>query len=256
VNRVTGCIGLSAGRRGFTLLELLLALTLSFLLVVGLIRIVSASSASARLQDNHAQLQENARLAISRMTAAVRQAGFRPKPWEDSLTLPPLGDANLNGSSSAGDQLSLLAWSDRNCFDNLNPVRDENDDPQFYIRESTFSVKSSRNLAFRCRYGPSLTELSVEIRREGFVPGVESLQVLFGEDSDQDGNVNRWVHAGQWDDPARVLGVRFGLLLASTDAVTDKRARDYRVLDARLRKNADGRLRSVVEMAAAFRGRK
>lgn len=241
---------------GFTLLELLLALTLSVLLVLGLIRVVSASGVSASLQDNHAQLQENARLAVSSLAAAIRQAGFSPQPWNQSFARQFLGDDNLDRTGAAGDRLSLLTWSDRNCFDNLNPVRDDADRPRFFIRETAFDLNSLKNLALRCRYGPNPAQLSEEIRHEGFVPGVESFQVLYGEDSDRDGNINRWVRAGQWDDPSTVLGVRVGLLLASSDAVTEKRPENYQVLDATLRRTGDGRLRSVVEMAAAFRGRR
>ena len=243
-----------ANGHGFTLLELLLALALSLLLVLGLIQIVSAAGASARLQDNHGQLQESARIATGYLLTAIRQAGFSPRPWDDSFALPYLADDNFDRSTAAGDRLSLLSWSDRNCFDNLNPVRDEANRPRFYIRESTFDRNSGRNLAFRCRYGPSLEDLALEIRREGLIPGVESFQVLYGEDSDRDGNVNRWVRAGQWDDSARILGIRVGLLLASSDVVAEKSAQDYQVLDATLPKAADGKLRSVIEMAAAFRG--
>ena len=69
--------------RGFTLLELMLALGLSSLLLLGLVQIVSAAGASARLQDNQARLQENARLAITVLSRAVRETGFNPQPWND-----------------------------------------------------------------------------------------------------------------------------------------------------------------------------
>ena len=88
---------------------------------------------------------------------------------------------------------------------------------------------------------------------------VESFQVLYGEDADLDGNIERWVAAGQWSDPQHVLGIRIGLLLASENAVADQQtippAEPLRILDATVTPPADGKLRRVVEFAVALRGR-
>jgi prepilin-type N-terminal cleavage/methylation domain-containing protein len=74
---------------GMTLLELMIALTLGALLLLGLVQITSAASSSTRLQRNQAQLQENARLALSLLGRLVREAGFDPSPWEGEK--PELG---------------------------------------------------------------------------------------------------------------------------------------------------------------------
>lgn len=240
---------------GFSLIELMLSVGLSALLLLGLIQIVSAAASSAQLQDNHAQLQENGRRAYLTLTRVIRETGFNPRPWNDEFAPVALGDDTADGITAASDRLSVRSWSDRNCFDNLNPVRDALGKPLFFVRESTFELNSQHSLAHRCRYGPSLSEMDTQIRREGLVPGVESFQVQFGEDLDEDGSINRWVRADRWVDPSLLLGVRIGLLLFSRDPVLEAAPREFQVLEQRVRKQADGKMRAVMQFAVSFRGR-
>jgi len=240
---------------GFTLLEVLIGAALSALLILGLVQIVSAASAAAELQRNNAQLHDHARFAVDILSRAIREAGYRPEPWNESFELAALGEPTADGVAFASDRLALRAWSDRNCFDNRNPERDSEGEPRFYLRETVFDLTGSQSLARLCRYGPDAAELTTQVPRQGWVPGVESFQLLYGEDIDGDGSIEQWVKAGQWRNPARVLGVRVGLLLASAEAVAEPGARRHEVLDAVHRSPADGRLRRVFEFAVAIRGR-
>lgn len=240
---------------GMTLLELMIALTLTALLLLGLIQIVSAASSSTRLQRNQAQLQENARLAMTRISRFVREAGFNPEPWDEIRpALGLLGDS-MDNVSGASDRLAVQSWSDVNCFDNRNPELDSHGNPAFFIRESVFDLNSSRGLTWECLYGPSLAEMVKQVRREGFIQNVDSFQVLYGEDSDRDSVIDKWVKAGQWLSSGHVLGIRFALLLASGDRVTEKTLGTFEVLDSTLVKQPDGFLRRVFRFAAAIRSK-
>lgn len=240
---------------GFTLLELLIAMALTSLLILGLVHIVSATSTAAALQRNNAQLQDHARFAIDILSRAIREAGYRPEPWNTSLALEALGDQTADGVSFASDRLVLRAWSDLNCFGNRNSDRDSQGEPRFYLRESVFDLTGNRSLARLCRYGPSAADLTTQVPRQGWVPDVESFQLLYGEDVDSDGSIEQWVKAGQWEDPAGVLGVRVGLLLVSAEAVVEPGPERHEVLDAVYGSPADGRLRRVFELAIAIRSR-
>ena len=240
---------------GLSLLELLLAVALAALLILGLVQIVAAASAAGSLQRNQALVQEHARLAIGVLSRAVRESGFNPEPWSDAFSPVALTGESLDSASATGDRLALRTWSDLNCFDNRNPDLDEEGNPRFYIRESVFDVTNGHSLARLCRYGPSIADMTTQVGRQGFLPGVESFQVLYGEDDDGDGNVERWVKAGQWSDARRILGVRVGLLLASEDAVVPPVAAQTQVLDVTAATPPDGRLRRVFEFAASLRGR-
>ncbi len=245
----------SANNTGMTLLELVIALTLTAFLVLGLVQIAAAASASTQLQRNQALIQENARAVFIAMTRAIRRAGFNPQPWH--MLSPSLGIAELSidDVSSKGDRISVRDWSDHNCFDNQNPDRDALGKPRFYIRESTFDVNNAGSLTHQCRYGPSLHELTTQIRRQGFINNIEMIQALYGLDADLDGDIEAWVKAGQWDEPQQVIGMRLGLLLSSEEAVMEPVSESYKVLDATVTRPADGKLRRVMEFATAMRSK-
>lgn len=238
-----------------TLVELLIAMALASLLALGLVQIASAASAADRLQRNQAEVLERARFALGNLARAIRQAGFRPEPWNPAFAADALADDNVDAVAPAGDRLSLRAWSDRNCFDNLNPDRDGAGRPRFYLRVQVFEVNASGQLAHTCRYGPAMDALTTQIRRQGLLPGVETLQVLYGHDGDGDGSADSWARAGQWSDPRRVLGVRIGLLLAGDDVVVEPGEATYDVLGDPVRTPADGRLRRLFDFTVAIRGR-
>jgi type IV pilus assembly protein PilW len=240
---------------GMMLIELIITMALSALLILGLVQIASAASSSTRLQRNQAQIQEHARLAVYTLTDVIRQTGFTPQPWSEQY--PPLGLAenSLDNVSKSSDRLAVRSWSDLNCFNNLNPEMDSSGNASFFIREFVFDLNSDNGLTQQCRFGPSLTKLTTQVRRQGFIQGVESFQVLYGQDSDLDGNIEAWVKAGQWSDSRNILGVKIGLLLASQDAVTVKESKNHVVLDSMLRKPADGKLRRVIQFTAAIKGR-
>ena len=243
------------GPTGLGLVELLVALAVTSLLLLGLVQIASATSASARLQDSQAQLQDRARFAAGMIAHAVREAGFNPQPWEASMALEALPDSNHDGAMGGNDRLVLRSWSDRNCFHNRNPATDDDGLPLVYLREVLFDLNSSGNLSHRCRYGPSVAELTEQIRRQGLIQGVESFQLLFGLDADRDGFIEQWVRAGEWPDPDRVLAVRAGLLLAADQPTFDGRATGFTVLHNTVAARSDGRLRRVVELTVGLRAR-
>jgi len=240
---------------GLTLLELLLTLALTAVVVLGLVQIVASTSAAGSLQRNQAQILDHARFAFETVARAIRQAGYRPEPWSADYDPESIAAQTLDAASANGDRLAVRSWSDLNCFDNRNPDLDGESQPRFYLRETIFDLTRSKHLARECRYGPNASELVTQVPRQGLVPGVESFQLQYGEDSDQDGNIERWVRAGQWSDPRRVLGVRIGLLLASEDAVAEPQARAIEVLDVVTARPADGRLRRLFEFTVAIRGR-
>ncbi|MEE8496583.1 MAG: PilW family protein [Xanthomonadales bacterium] len=243
------------GQQGMLLAELLLAVLLSAFLVLGLVQIVAAARSSFRLQENEAEVQENGRHAIATLGVLIHQAGFSPQPWNESFKSQALTSDTRDRVSSRSDRLALRSWSALNCFDNRNPIEDESGEPAFFIRESVFDLNSRRDLTHTCRYGPTVAEFITQIRRQGFIRNVESFQVLYGEDRDHDGSIDRWVRGGQWSDEKQVLGVRLGLLLGSSDVVVEQVAQDFSILDFQHRTRADGRLHRLLEFTVAIKGR-
>jgi type IV pilus assembly protein PilW len=236
------------------LLELVIALALAALLVLGLVQIAAAASSSTRLQRNQAQLQENARLVFNTLSRVIHRAGFNPQPWNPQFPALGITEASLDSVTATGDRLAVRDWSDLNCFDNRNPVEDPSGNPLYYIRESVFDVNTDRSLTRQCRYGPSLIDMTTQIRRQGFINNIESFQVLYGLDADQDGSIESWVAAGEWGDLRHILGLHVGVLLASPDGVAEKMPQSYSVLDATVDRPADGKLRRVSEFISVAGG--
>ena len=241
--------------KGMMLTELLVAALLSAFLIVGLVQIVSAARSSFRLQENEAEVQENGRHAIATLGELIRQAGFSPQPWNESFQSQALTSETRDRISSRSDRIALRSWSNLNCFDNRNPIKDETGESSFFIREYVFDLNDRRDLTHTCRYGPTELEFITQVRRQGFIKNVESFQVLYGEDRDYDGNIDRWVRGAEWSDESQVLGVKLGLLLNSSEVVVEQAAQDFSVLDFQYRTRADGRLHQLFEFTAAIKGR-
>ena len=240
---------------GFTLLELLIALLLSTLALAAIVQFVTSAGGATQLQDNQAVLHDRVRYAERLLGRAIGEAGYSPRPWDLSLSIPAVTEETADAATSGGDRLVVQAWSDRNCFDNLNPDRDAAGNALFYLRRNRFDLNSSGQLTRQCRYGPSEDDLVTQIRRQGLVPGVEAFHLLFGLDQDGDGTVERWTPAGGWSEEHQVRAVRAGLLIAGPDAVVEAEVGSFTVLDSTVRTRADGRLREVLEMTRALRSR-
>jgi len=64
--------------KGFSVIELMVALTITAFLMIGMVQIFSSVRASYTLQEGLARLQENARFANSFMSRQLREAGYFP----------------------------------------------------------------------------------------------------------------------------------------------------------------------------------
>jgi type IV pilus assembly protein PilW len=64
-------------QQGLTLVEIMVALAISTLLIMGIIQILINNKQTYRMQEGMSRLQENARFAMEFMTQDIRQAGYR-----------------------------------------------------------------------------------------------------------------------------------------------------------------------------------
>ena len=99
----------SHGHRGFTIIEMMIALLLSLLLLAGVGQVYVSSKQSYRVAENVARLQENSRFAMNIVTREIRMAGFSPCPptEEVAVTLDPgLSADSLNFSASTSSSWS------------------------------------------------------------------------------------------------------------------------------------------------------
>ena len=240
---------------GFSLLEVLIGVFLSTLLVSGIVGLLAGSVSAYRLQLSQDQLEESGRYARDVLISHISQAGYRLTPWLDSTELAAVTDESIEGNVLPGDQLGLQRWSDKNCYGNENPVTDNAGLPGFHLLQVRFWVNASKNLAFTCRYGASVSELQTQINNFGLVENVESMQVLFAEDTDGDGVGDGWIKARTWQQEKNIRAVKIALLLATPKALIKTSGDQITLLDENFNAPADGRLRRVTGFTTAIRGR-
>ncbi|MFT5769535.1 MAG: prepilin-type N-terminal cleavage/methylation domain-containing protein [Lysobacterales bacterium] len=238
--------------KGFTLIELMIGLSIAAVFTTAIVQLVIAASSSYQLQQSLGALQENARFAINTMQSEIESAGYQQQPWISSADW---AIDSIDDVSATSDSVIIRRWSDSNCFENPNPTLDIDAKPAFYLRETRFSVSGSGNLAQTCRYGPGSTQLTTQINNLGLVENVEAFQMLYAEDSDLDGNADRWVTAGKWSDEKNVLAIRLAILLTTTNPVDAGASTNYQVLDQSIPGPDDGRIRRVFESTFSIRGR-
>jgi type IV pilus assembly protein PilW len=78
--------GLSYGS-GFSLVEMMVAITIGLGLLAGLTTVLSGTSVNTRTNDRTSDLMTNGRYALNMMKQELRQAGFRGYTWAEP-TLP------------------------------------------------------------------------------------------------------------------------------------------------------------------------
>jgi len=96
--------------------------------------------------------------------------------------------------------------------------------------------------------------------RQELIEGVESMQVLYGENRGSDANdrrqVERYIDASAVTDWDRIISVRIGLLMRSEDRVVDEASsRTFNVAGARLTTPTDERARISGSTTIGFRSR-
>lgn len=240
---------------GFSLIELMIAMTISALLMLALVQIAGAARSSFRLQEGLASVQQSGRFALESLADILQQAAFEPYPWLATGIAVGVTEGSIDGLSASSDRLAVRSWSERNCFGNLNPVQDTAGKAVFYLKESVLELNSSNNLAHTCRYGTSADTLVLQINRQGLVEDVESFQALYALDLDLDGHPDRWTTAAGWPPNSQLRGLQLGLLIRSPDAAVEPVARIFNVLEQIVSAPADGRLRRVFTYSQAFPGR-
>jgi type IV pilus assembly protein PilW len=90
------------GQRGFTLIEILIALLIGVFLLAALLTIVQANRRVYGDQSQLAQLQDSERMALTLMTDVIQMAGYFPNPTQNTLD----GSLIQSGAFAQGQSIS------------------------------------------------------------------------------------------------------------------------------------------------------
>jgi type IV pilus assembly protein PilW len=90
--------------RGFTLIELMIAVTISAFLMLGILKVMQTTNGTFNAQNQLAQLQDNERLVMAFVSEIIESAGYYPSPQTYAATnvMPAVGPFASNGQALWG----------------------------------------------------------------------------------------------------------------------------------------------------------
>lgn len=227
----------TAHQRGFTLVEIMVAMTIGLLMMAGIFQISQANKQSSRLQRNMGFVQENIRMAMELLGRDIRMAGHYTDNNPAARILSPIEpfldvadptedtDAAItaDGGGANNDQITLTYESNLDCLARATPAAPVENGNRFAINH--YFINSERLM---CRGN------AVGSTAQPLIEGVESMQILYGENTDGDPrSANRYVRPEQIDNMSNVVSVRIALLFHSREAVRSTAdPHQYALLDA------------------------
>lgn len=95
--------------RGFTLVELLVGITISVIVSAAALTALTGSSKAARVNDRTAQTQQNARIVMELLSHDIKMAGYGMSgPVGNCGTAIVPADSNVGGADTGPDSVSLV----------------------------------------------------------------------------------------------------------------------------------------------------
>ena len=207
-------------QQGFTLVEIMLAITLSMILIAGVVQVYLSSKTSFQVQNQLARLQENQRISIDFLQRDIRQAGFNIS----------LGDAPITVTEGVGNGSDSIVVRYSSATDCLGA-----DTPEDNIAVNRYFIQSdAQGDRLMCLGNGSAIPQPI-------ADGVSNMQILFGEktiDNEtsyarQTPSANRYVKVGSVANLNRVVSIRIALLVESEQPIrTQNLVQSFTVLDA------------------------
>ena len=215
---------LPKAQAGLTLIEMMVAVTIGLLLLVGIAQVYLSSMSVQRTQNDATMLNESARFAFDLLSREMRKAGFRNTWLQNSAAvsefcptdgpLPQSAYIGVNDATSistSSADLSGTAITINNRSDVLKvrfygetstgteAITDCHGYPvaaNQLVQETLYVAPDAANNNEPTLWCHTTNPLPATTAHPGALPlvaGVESLQMLYGEDTDNDGIINRYV---------------------------------------------------------------
>jgi len=108
-------------QRGFTLIEMLISITIGLGILAGLVGVLASNASSSRSNDRTSELMTNGRYALNSIKHELREAGFRGYTWAEPLgaaALGAFGNECLEVGAAAGSFISNIrqgVWGSNNA---------------------------------------------------------------------------------------------------------------------------------------------
>lgn len=200
-----------AKHQGFTLVEIMLAITLSLILIAGVIQVYLSSKTSFHVQNELARLQENQRITIDFLERDILQAGFNIPIGMDPITI----DDPVNGDN---DSITIRYASATDCLGQ--------DTPNGIAINRYFILTDAQGSRLVCD-GNSVDDNGNDLASEPIADGITHMQILVGENtvdnatstySAQMPSADRYVKVGNAD-RSQVVSIRIAFLTQSEQEI-------------------------------------
>lgn len=187
----------SRTQQGFTLVELMIALTISLILLLVIGTVFTSSRQAFRMQEENARIQESGRFALEILGRSIKQAGHANIPFT-GFKVAFTGNAitGTDGGAGAADTITLQydgAVGDRDCSVGT-PVGAADILAGANIIQSHFNLDAA-NAQLQCAGTIAAAPAVPGAPPTGQVllDNVEDLQVLYGIDTTGDQSANQYV---------------------------------------------------------------
>jgi len=214
--------------RGFTIVELMITLTITSVLILGAITFLASADKSNRVQSALSGLNVSGRFGLDQLARDIRMSGYRDSNW----TLGALSDVitAIDGvPAEGGDSITLLYEGARDCTYALAPAG---------IVTNTYQVVDG----------------VLECNGQPVTGGVQEMQVYLGEDTNNNGVTNRWLSPGTVDlDMTRIVAVRIHLLVRTNGNDISSGPQAYYFNNALQAAVDDGQIRREYSVTIALR---
>ncbi len=229
---------------GLSLIELMIAMVIGLVIIAGVGQILLSGRQSYNTQSGTSALQENGRFALFYLQRDIRMAGFPRSAGPGSalaIDSPFIsnpaeasesGQVTQDGLDGASDQIVIRYQSDSSVLNSDNDCLGQAVGAGAIVINRYFVTDG----ALSCRGNGNNTP-------QPLINGVDSMQILYGEDIDGDTYADVYRNASQVTDWNRVAAVRIALLINSQENVADTvDTQEYALLDAPLLNTAADRL--------------
>lgn len=225
-----------APQRGFTIIELMVAMLIGIFLMIGIVSVFTTSARTYQTRDGLSMMQENGRIAIKRL-----QRGLSPAGYPTYQNIPPVLLQNTDGeftgialssdsNNRSGDTVTIVHRQAPVITNspNANPIpaysRDclGNTVNEALVTNTFFVDAATSTLQCRGRGNNGA---------QAIAEGVESMQVLYGMDNNDDGFADHYLNAtdvntvvsGDANKALAIVSIRVALLVNSQELARDTR---------------------------------